>query len=183
MSQGKRLIGQGWWAPPPATLDPETGQGNPYFVYTYSTHMAEVVVDVETGEVEVTDYVAAFDIGKAINPRNVEGQIEGGVAMGMGYAMTEELILTDGKIQNLNLGNYRIPTALDVPPIKPVILEVPNLYGPYGAKGIGEMPNIPATPAILNAIANACGGRVRSLPAVPEKVYRAIQEAGGPPKA
>jgi CO/xanthine dehydrogenase Mo-binding subunit len=183
MSQGKRLIGQGWWAPPPSSLDPETGQGNPYFVYTYSTQMAEVLVDVETGEVEVTDYVAAFDIGKAINPRNVEGQIEGGVAMGMGYAMTEELILKEGKIQNLGLGNYRIPTALDVPPITPVILEIPNLYGPYGAKGIGEMPNIPATPAILNAIANACGGRIRSLPAVPEKVYRAIQEAGGPPKA
>ncbi|MCU0580534.1 MAG: xanthine dehydrogenase family protein molybdopterin-binding subunit, partial [Desulfobacterota bacterium] len=82
MARGKRLIGQGWWTPPPATLDPETGQGNPYFVYTYSTHMAEVEVDVETGEVEVTDYVAAFDVGRAINPRAVEGQIEGGVAMG-----------------------------------------------------------------------------------------------------
>jgi len=182
MAQGGRLIGQGWWAPPPATLDPETGQGNPYFVYTYSTHMAEVEVDVETGEVTVTDYVAAFDVGKAINPKAMEGQIEGGVAMGLGYALMEEVALVDGFIQNLSLRNYLIPTILDMPNIQSIILEEPNQYGPYGAKGIGEMPNIPATPAILNAIANACGGRVRSLPADPEKVYAAIQTAGGPPK-
>jgi CO/xanthine dehydrogenase Mo-binding subunit len=179
MAKGKRLIGQGWWVPPPASLDPETGQGNPYFVYTYSTHMAEVVVDVETGEIEITDYVAAFDIGKAINPRAVEGQIEGGVAMGIGYALMEEVVLKEGYIQNMNLQNYLIPTSLDIPDIKPIILEVENKYGPYGAKGIGEMPNIPATPAILNAIANACGGRVRSLPADPETVYWAIREKGG----
>jgi CO/xanthine dehydrogenase Mo-binding subunit len=182
MTRGKRLIGQGWWTPPLATLDPETGQGNPYFVYTYSTHMAEVEVDVETGEVEVTDYVAAFDVGKAINPRAVEGQIEGGVAMGLGYALMEEVVLKNGVPQNLSLQNYLIPTILDVPRIKSIILEMPNAHGPYGAKGIGEMPNIPATPAILNAIANACGGRVRSLPADPEKVFWAIKEAGGAPK-
>jgi CO/xanthine dehydrogenase Mo-binding subunit len=182
MSRGKRLIGQGWWTPPTATLDPETGQGNPYFVYTYSTHMAEVVVDVETGEVEVTGYVAAFDVGKAINPQSVEGQIEGGVAMGLGYALMEEVVLKNGVPQNLSLQNYLIPTILDVPRIKSIILEMPNAHGPYGAKGIGEMPNIPATPAILNAIANACGGRVRSLPADPEKVFWAIRETGGPPK-
>ncbi len=182
MQTGRRLIGQGWWTPPKASLDPETGQGNPYFVYTFSTHMAEVIVDVETGEVEVTDYVAAFDVGRAINPKLVEGQIEGGVAMGQGYALMEEVAVDRGYIQNTSLRNYLIPTSLDVPDIKPIILEVENKYGPYGAKGIGEMPNIPATPAILNAIANACGGRVRSLPADPEAVFRAIQEAGGPPE-
>ncbi len=182
MATGRRLIGQGWWAPPKATLDPETGQGSPYFVYTYSTHMAEVIVDVETGEVEITDYVAAFDVGKAINPKAVEGQIEGGVAMGLGYALMEEIVMDQGFIQNLSLQNYLIPTTLDVPDIKPIILEVQNKYGPFGAKGIGEMPNIPATPAIINAIADACGGRVRSLPADPERVFRAIREAGGPPK-
>jgi CO/xanthine dehydrogenase Mo-binding subunit len=181
MATGKRLIGQGWWAPPPSTLDPETGQGNPYFVYTYSTHMAQVTVDVETGEVEVEDYVAAFDVGKAINPMALEGQIEGGVAMGLGYALMEKVVLEDGFIQNPNLQSYLIPTALDVPRIRPVILEVENKLGPFGAKGIGEMPNIPATPAILNAIAQACGGRVRSLPADPEAVFNAIRDAGGPP--
>ncbi|MBI4966271.1 MAG: xanthine dehydrogenase family protein [Desulfomonile tiedjei] len=182
MATGRRLIGQGWWAPPAPSLDPETGQGNPYFVYTYSTHMAQVVVDVETGEVEIEYYVAAFDVGKAINPRALEGQIEGGVAMGLGYALMEEVVVQDGVIQNTNLQDYLIPTALDVPDIQPVILEMANELGPYGAKGIGEMPNIPATPAILNAISNACGGRVRSLPADPEKVFLAIKEAGGPPK-
>ena len=126
--------------------------------------------------------MAAFDVGKAINPRAVEGQIEGGVAMGLGYALMEEIALEDGHIQNLHLGEYLIPTSLDVPPIKPIILEVENKYGPYGAKGIGEMPNIPATPATLNAIANACGGRVRSLPADPEKVFWAMKEAGGSPE-
>ena len=182
MAMGKRLIGQGWWAPPIPSLDPETGQGNPYFVYTYSTHMAEVLVDVETGEVEVTDYVAAFDVGKAINPKAVEGQIEGGVAMGLGYALMEKMVFDNGYPQNLNLQDYLIPTTLDMPNIKPIILEEENKLGPYGAKGIGEMPNIPATPAILNAIANACGGRVRSLPADPENVFVAIREAGGPPE-
>jgi nicotinate dehydrogenase large molybdopterin subunit len=182
MATGKRLIGQGWWTPPAASLDPETGQGNPYFVYTYSTHMAEVLVDVETGEVEITDYVAAFDVGKAINPKALEGQIEGGVAMGLGYALMEEVAMVDGVPQNLNLQDYLIPTTLDMPDIKPIILEVENKFGPYGAKGIGEMPNIPATPAILNAITDACGGRVRSLPADPERVFMAIREAGGPPE-
>jgi nicotinate dehydrogenase large molybdopterin subunit len=182
MATGKRLVGQGWWAPPYPSLDPETGQGSPYFVYTYSTHMAQVVVDIETGEVEIEHYVAAFDVGKAINPRALEGQIEGGVAMGLGYALMEEVVLREGVIQNANLQDYLIPTALDVPDIHPVILEMSNELGPYGAKGIGEMPNIPATPAILNAICNACGGRVRSLPADPEKVFWAIREAGGPPE-
>ena len=126
---------------------------------------------------EITDYVAGFDVGKAINPKALEGQIEGGVAMGIGYALTEEVAIQNGYIQNLSLKDYLIPTSLDVPGITPIILEKENKLGPYGAKGIGEMPNIPATPAVLNAIANACGGRIRSLPADPEKVYWAIKEA------
>ena len=133
-----------------------------------------------TGEVDLEDYVAAFDVGKAINPRALEGQIEGGVAMGLGYALMEEVVIEKGMIQNLTLQNYLIPTTLDVPDIRPIIIEETNKYGPFGAKGIGEMPNIPATPAILNAIADACGGRVRKLPAHPEAVFWAIREAGGP---
>jgi CO/xanthine dehydrogenase Mo-binding subunit len=176
MAMGRRLIGQGWWAPPPLGVDSETLQGDPYFVYAYSAQMAEVIVDVQTGEVEVTEHVAAFDIGKAINPQAVEGQIEGGVAMGLGYALMEEVVLKDGYIQNLNLQDFLIPTALDVPNVKPIILEMKTQYGPYGAKGMGEMPNIPAAPAIVNAIAHACGGRVRTLPASPERVYWAMKE-------
>ena len=181
MATGKRLIGQGWWTPPPLGVDPETCQGNPYFVYAYSTQMAEVIVDVETGEVEVTDHVAAFDVGKVINPIAAEGQIEGGVAMGLGYALMEEIVLKDGYIQNLNLQDFLIPTALDVPNVKPIFFEMKTQFGPFGAKGMGEMCNIPTAPAIINAIANACGGRVRSLPANPERVFWAIQEGGGPP--
>jgi CO/xanthine dehydrogenase Mo-binding subunit len=178
---GKRLIGQGWWTPPPLGVDPETCQGNPYFVYAYSTQMAEVIVDVQTGEVEVTDQVAAFDVGKVINPLTAEGQIEGGVAMGLGYALMEEIILKDGYIQNLNLQDFLIPTTLDVPKVKPIFLEMKTKFGPYGAKGMGEMCNIPTAPAIINAIAHASGGRVRSLPANPERVFWAIQEGGRPP--
>ena len=182
MAAGKRMIGQGWWTPPKPSLDGHTGQGSPYHVYTYSTHMVAVVVDVETGEVALEDYVAAFDVGKAINPKALEGQIEGGVAMGLGYALMEEVVLDQGVTQNPSLQGYLVPTMLDVPDIQPVILEMTNELGPYGAKGIGEMPNIPATPAILNAIAHACGGRVRRLPADPEKVFWAMKEAGGPPQ-
>jgi CO/xanthine dehydrogenase Mo-binding subunit len=180
MGAGKRLIGQGWWTPPAATLDPETGQGDPYFVYSYSTHMAEVIVDLETGEVEVSDFAAAYDIGKAINPRLVEGQIEGGIGMGVGFALMEEIVVRNGVIQNPGLEDFLIPTSLDMPPIIPIIVEHENMLGPYGAKGIGEMANIPTAPAIVNAIAHACGGRVRSLPADPEKVYRAMRDRGRP---
>ncbi|MCX5907600.1 MAG: xanthine dehydrogenase family protein molybdopterin-binding subunit [Deltaproteobacteria bacterium] len=180
MATGKRLIGQGWWTPPTGTLDPETGQGEPYFVYSYSTHMAEVNVDTETGIVEVTDYTAAYDIGKAINPKLVEGQIEGGIGMGVGFALMEEIVVKEGIIQNLGLEDFLIPTVLDMPPITPIIIEQENKLGPYGAKGIGEMANIPSAPAIINAIAHACGGRVRTLPADPEKVFRAIRERSGP---
>jgi len=176
MGMGRRLIGQGWWAPPPLGVNSETLQGDPYFVYAYSAQMAEVIVDMQTGEVEVTEHVAAFDIGKAINPQAVEGQIEGGVAMGLGYALMEEVVLKDGYIQNLNFQDFLIPTVLDVPKVKPIILEMKTQYGPYGAKGMGEMPNIPAAPAIINAIAHACGGRVRTLPASPERVYWAMKE-------
>jgi CO/xanthine dehydrogenase Mo-binding subunit len=172
---GKRMMGQGWWTPPKPTFDVETGQGYPYFVYTYNTQMAEVEVDTRTGLVEVIKVVACFDIGKAINPILVEGQIEGGVMMGLGYAVMEEVLLKEGAVQNLNFQDYMIPTALDTPEIVPTIIEDPNQYGPFGAKGIGEMPNIPTAPAIINAIANAVGVRIRDLPARPEKIFQAMR--------
>jgi len=175
MGTGRRMMGQGWYAPPKPSFNPETGQGSPYFVYTYSTQMAEVEVDVKTGYVDVLNLVATFDIGKAINPLMVEGQIEGGVMMGLGYALMEEVVMKDGMIQNLDLQDYIIPTALDAPEIKPIYVEYSNIHGPFGAKGIGEMPNIPAAPAITNAIANAVGARIYDLPAHPERVYMAMK--------
>jgi CO/xanthine dehydrogenase Mo-binding subunit len=176
MVTGKRMMGQGWYAPPKSSLNLETGQGSPYFVYTYSTQMAEVEVDIKTGAVEVVKITAAFDIGKAINPMMVEGQIEGGVMMGLGYALMEEVIMKEGMIQNLNLQDYIIPTALDTPEIEPIYIEYPNIHGPFGAKGIGEMPNIPAAPAINNAIANAIGARIYDLPAHCERIYMTIKK-------
>jgi CO/xanthine dehydrogenase Mo-binding subunit len=174
-AMGRRMMGQGWYTPPKSSLDLETGQGSPYFVYTYCTQMAEVEVDIKTGEVEVIKIIATFDVGKAINPIMVEGQIQGGIVMGLGYALMEELVLKEGVIQNLNLRDYIIPTALDAPEIIPIYIEHTNVHGPFGAKGIGEMPNIPTAPAITNAIANAIGVRIYDLPAHSERVYMAIR--------
>jgi CO/xanthine dehydrogenase Mo-binding subunit len=101
---------------------------------------------------------------------------EGGVMMGLGYALMEEVVVKDGMIQNLNLQDYIIPTALDTPEIEPIYIEYPNIHGLFGAKGIGEMPNIPAAPAITNAIANAIGARIYDLPAHSERVYMTIKK-------
>jgi len=175
MGTGRRMIGQAWYTPPKATLDPKTGQGNPYFVYTYATQMAEVEVDMRTGEVSVKKIEAAFDIGKAINPMLLEGQIDGGIGMGIGYALLEKVILDKGIMQNLDFRNYLMPTSLDVPVIDSTLFEMRNVHGPYGAKGIGEMPNIPTPATINNAIANAIGVRLFELPLDSESVWMAIQ--------
>jgi CO/xanthine dehydrogenase Mo-binding subunit len=173
---GRRMMGQGWWNPPVPSFDLETGQGSPNFVYSYSAQMAEVEVDLKTGEVKVIQMVSAYDVGKAINPTTLEGQIEGGIAMGLGYALMEEIILKDGLIQNLTLQNYMIPTVLDMPDMVPLYVEHPNRYGPFGAKGIAEMANIPVAAAITNAVANAIGARIYNLPAKPERIYVTLRQ-------
>ncbi len=177
MALGRRMMGQGWYTPPKATLDPKTGQGNPYFVYTYATQMAEVEVDTRTGEAQVKKIVASFDIGKAINPMLLEGQIDGGIGMGLGYALTEKVVIDKGVIQNLGLKDYLIPTSLDIPEIASTMIEKHNIHGPFGAKGIGEMPNIPTPAAINNAIADAIGARLYKLPLDSESVWRAMRDA------
>jgi len=133
-------------------------------------------VDTETGKVEVLRVIAATDVGKAINPLNVAGQIEGGVVMGVGYALTEEVKQEKGYVKTRNLGEYMIPTSLDVPAVETHIVEVPISSGPYGAKGVGEPALIPTTPAILNAIADAVGVRVKDLPANLENLHRLIRK-------
>jgi CO/xanthine dehydrogenase Mo-binding subunit len=177
MGMGRRLMGQGWYTPPKPSLDPRTGQGNPYFVYTYATQMVEVEVDIKTGEVDLKRIVGTFDIGKAINPMLLEGQIEGGIGMGIGYALMEKVVLDEGIIQNLGLKDYLIPTALDMPQITSALIEKPNVHGPYGAKGIGEMPNIPTPAAINNAIANAVGAWIYQVPIDSESVWKAMHPA------
>lgn len=147
--------------------------------YTFAAHACEVEVDVTTGEVKVLDYVAAHDIGKAINPTLVEGQIIGGVAMGLGAAMGEELLYEGGKPVNPSYINYALPRASDMPRVRTILIEEGDPAGPYGAKSIGELGVVPAAPAIANAIFDAVGVRIRDLPITPDKVLRALAEKNG----
>jgi CO/xanthine dehydrogenase Mo-binding subunit/aerobic-type carbon monoxide dehydrogenase small subunit (CoxS/CutS family) len=169
---GYVLTAEETFDPPTSKLD-ENGQGNPYAVYGFGAHMAEIEVDTELGTVRVLKVVAAHDVGRAINPTLVEGQIEGGVAQGLGMALMEEFF--PGR--NENLHDYLIPTIGDIPPIESILIEDPSPVGPFGAKGIGEQAVIPTAPAILNAIHNATGVRIRRVPATPDRVREAIVNA------
>jgi aldehyde oxidoreductase len=155
---------------PPITPLDENGQGTPYAVYGFGAHMAEIEVDVELGTVRVLKVTAAHDVGRAINPTLVEGQIEGGVAQGLGMALMEEFFPGRGE----NLHDYLIPSAGDVPPIESILIEDPSSIGPFGAKGIGEQAIVPTAPAILNAIHDAVGVRVHKIPATPDRLRTAI---------
>ncbi len=175
-NRGLQMVETAWHDVTTKDVDPETGQGDAYSTYGWASQLAEVEVDTDTGKVEVLRIVAAHDVGKAINPSNVEGQIEGGAATGMGYALTEEIVQEGGYLKTKSLGEYMIPTSLDVPPIEPHIIEVPVSGGPYGAKGVGEPALIPTAPAILNAICNALDIRITELPANLENLHRLIRE-------
>jgi CO/xanthine dehydrogenase Mo-binding subunit len=175
------VVGLGHYMRDPATPDPDTGACDPICSLAWSANLAEVEVDTETGEVEVLRMVSSYDVGKAINPMLVEGQIEGGASMGIGSALSESLHpyypSLDG--QPTNLGDYAIPTTMDIPDLDSVIYECPSSNGPFGAKGLGEMTaNCPA-PAIVNAIHDAVGIWLNELPASPEKVLKALDEKGG----
>jgi CO/xanthine dehydrogenase Mo-binding subunit len=170
---GLPLKWQGFFDPDTTTLDPETGQGVPYATYAFASHVALVEVDVLTGEVRVLRVAAAHDVGKAINPRNVNGQIFGGVAMGIGFALMEEFM--PGK--TVSMKDYHIPSLADMPEVIPIIIEDPEPTGPYGAKGVGEPALIPTAPAVLNAVADALGARIYDLPASLERVLKAALTA------
>jgi CO/xanthine dehydrogenase Mo-binding subunit len=173
---GQPPIGSASWNPPTVAMDPEDGQGKPFATYVYATQIAEVDVDEETGEVEVIRIAAAHDCGTPINPTLVEGQVEGGVAMGIGFALQEEILFDDsGRQINPNLTNYIIPTSLDMPEIEVDIVDSYDPTGPFGAKGVGEPSLVPTAAAILNAIYDAVGVRITSLPATAEKVRAAIK--------
>jgi xanthine dehydrogenase molybdenum-binding subunit len=136
-------------------------------------------VDEETGKVKILKYVAAHDVGKAINPLLLEGQVYGGVMMGIGYALTEQIIHEKGKNMNPNFRDYKILTAKDIVPLEAPVLETFDKDGPYGAKGIGEPGCVPTAPAIANAVYDAVGVRIKDLPITPEKVLAAIKEKKG----
>ncbi len=158
-------------------LDPETGQGRVFPDFTFGAHAVELAVDTETGEVTVLKSVGAHDVGQAINPAAVAGQIEGGALMGQGYALSEELRLDEGRLLTPSLSEYLIPVAEDVPEITAIILESRSGVGPFGAKGIGEPSLTPVAPAIANAVADAIGVRIAELPITPEKVVKALARA------
>jgi len=157
--------------------DPKTGQGEKVYVaYTFVTQVIEVEVDTDTGIVQVLNAYTAADIGKAINPQNVEGQIEGGTVQGIGMALMEEQVIKEGITLNPDLTGYLIPTSMDAPQFITRLIENEDSDGPYGAKGIGEPATIATTPAIANAIYDAIGVRICHLPITPEKILKALKE-------
>jgi CO/xanthine dehydrogenase Mo-binding subunit len=163
------LIGEGTFDPPTTPLDAD-GQGVPYATYAFAAQLAEVEVDLELGTVKVRRIVAAHDVGKAINPTLVEGQIEGGIAQGLGLALMEEYL--PGRTENLH--DYLIPTIGDVPEIECILIEDREPLGPSGAKGVGEPGLVPTAPAILGAIDHATGVRMQRVPVLPHRLREAI---------
>ena len=171
---GYVFMGEETYDPPVTPLD-ENGQGKPYAVYGYGAQMVVLDVDEGLGTVHLRRIMAAHDVGRAINPVLAEGQIEGGIAQGIGLALMEEYL--PGRTENLH--DYLIPTFGDVPPIESILIEKPDPEGPFGAKGLGEHVLIPTAPAILNAIRHATGAEITKLPALPHRVHAAIRAARG----
>ena len=166
---------EGWYAAPETTFD-ENGLGNAYAVYSFATHVAEVEVDTETGQIHLLRVTAAHDVGRILNPVTLEGQIEGGVLQGAGMALYERMKTTAGRIDTPDFSTYILPTSVDVPEIRTIFVEEPYSAGPFGAKGIGETPLMPCPAAIANAVANALGMRFDELPITPEDVMRVLAE-------
>ena len=156
-----------------ANMDPG-GAGS-----AFATHIVDIEVDPETGKVEILRYTASQDSGTSIHPSYVEGQIQGGVVQGIGWALNEEYYMSDeGQMMNSSLLDYRMPTSLDLPMIDTVVVEVPNPNHPFGVRGVGEVPLVPPLAALANAIYDATGVRMRELPMNPPAVTKALQEHG-----
>ncbi len=166
---------------PPRTTpyDPRTGRSEPNFAYGYVTEAVEVEVDIETGHVRLLKVFCADDVGHAVNPVLVQGQIEGAVVQAQGYAIMEELVVQDGRILNPGLSTYLIPTVVDVPDqVQSIILEYPDPIGPWGARGMAEMPFLPLAPAITAALWDATGIWFDELPLTPQRVVARLRENG-----
>ena len=175
MPHSDLFVGTGHFNPPTVPLDAD-GQGVPYATYAFAAQIAEVEVDVELGTVTLLHVHAAHDVGRAINPTQVEGQIHGGIAQGIGMALMEEYV--NGRTDNLH--DYLIPTVGDVPPITVHLIEDPEPLGPWGAKGVGEPALVATAPAILNAIHAATGVRMREVPVTPARLRAALLAAAAP---
>jgi len=161
-------------APAGEPVDLNAGAGKVFPDYTFGAHAAEVEVDTETGVVRVLKYTAAHDVGRAINPQSVEGQIQGGAVQGLGYALMEEVVVEEGINMTTSFASYLIPSAADVPDVEPIVVESGEGLGPFNARGIGEPPIGPPAAAVANAIEDATGARITRLPITAERVARAL---------
>jgi len=180
------VLGKGVYLMPPTPFDDATLDGTIFTAFhapSFHCHAAEVEVDAETGATTITDYVVVQDVGLAVAPLYVEGQMQGGAVQGAGYMLSEEVVFDDGRMLNPNLALYKIPTMLEAPNVRTIIVEAASEHGPYGAKGVGEPPVVVPPGAIANAVANAIGTPIRTTPLTPERVLRVIrdgEEAGAP---
>jgi len=175
--KGETLKAEASFFPHTEKPDPKTGQGEKLYVaYTFVTQIIDVEVDTDTGIVQILNVYTTADIGKAINPQNVEGQIEGGTVQGIGMALMEEQVIKEGITLNPDLTGYLIPTSMDTPQFTTRLVENEDSEGPFGAKGIGEPATIATAPAIANAIYDAIGVRIYDLPITPEKILKALKE-------
>jgi CO/xanthine dehydrogenase Mo-binding subunit len=181
--KGGELSSTGTFIGPLEKEDPETGQGKRTVTsYAHGANAVEVLVNVETGEVKVIQNATSFDMGQPINPKLCEGQMEGGMGMGIGGALYEEMVFENGKVTNPNFMDYKIPSSLDLPTcdhVKSMIAAVPHQEGPYGAKGFSEGGSVAVAPAIANAIFNATGARIRELPITKEKLLKTLNSIAG----
>jgi CO/xanthine dehydrogenase Mo-binding subunit len=175
--KGETLKAEASFFPHTDKPDPKTGQGEKVYVaYTFVTQIIDVEVDTDTGIVQVLNVYTTADIGKAINPKNVEGQIEGGTVQGIGMALMEEQVIKEGITLNPDLTGYLIPTSMDIPRFTTRLVENEDCEGPFGSKGIGEPATIATTPAIANAIYDAIGVRICDLPITSEKILKALKK-------
>lgn len=177
LERGLVIVGSGLFTSSHTALDPESGAATPWQSYVFGTQIAEVEVDTDTGEVQVLGVWAAHDVGRVVNPQQVEGQIEGGVVMGVGHALMEAYEQSSGQTTTPAFAKYILPTALDVPHVTSVLITEPDPKTPLGVKGIGEPCLTPTAPAICNAIHDAIGVRMTRLPATPERVLEALRAA------
>ena len=179
---GGGMIAHGTFIAPATAYDTKRVEGHVYPAFhspSFHAHAVDLSVDAETGEVAIHKYVVAQDVGFALNPTYIEGQIEGGVAQGLGQTLSEEIVYRDGRVLNANLTDYKMPTTLDVPRVESILVEHPGRVGPFGAKGVGEPPNIEPPAAVANAIAAAVGARITSLPITAEKIVLAQRAGSG----
>jgi len=172
------VAAEAFYDPPTEMLNREM-KGNLSMTYAFGTTGVEVEVDEQTGEVKILKMVSAHDVGKAMNPTLLLGQIYGAAYTGVGYGLTEEIKVQNGRVMNPGFRDYQMLTAMDVVPIEPVIVEPGDEDGPYGAKGVGEPGLVPTAPAIANAVYDAIGVRITDLPITPEKILTALKERKG----